>query len=128
MHAPDTQQIPFESTYLADPTVRTERQRIRDEATSTAVSTPEMPSGSEWRARRMRTLGVAACEKNRLRNLPIRVEQPLGLDLESGVPQPGCHLVRLTAVDMDLHRVAAITLCLQPRHVTDVKPELHAAS
>lgn len=77
---------------------------------------------------RMQKLGLTACEKNRLRSFLIRVEQHLGLDLESGVTQPGCHLVRLTAVDMNLHRVAAITLGLQPRHVADVKQELQRSA
>jgi hypothetical protein len=36
-----------------------------------------------------------------------RGKQPLGLDLKPGVTQARCHLVRLTTVDMDLHRVAA---------------------
>ncbi len=36
-----------------------------------------------------------------------------GLDLEPGVTQPGCDVVRPMAVDMDLHRVAAITVGLE---------------
>jgi len=52
-------------------------------------------------------LGLAAREKDRLRNVLVRVEQHLRLDRESGIAQPGCHLARLAAVDVDLHQVAA---------------------
>ena len=68
-------------------------------------------------------LGLAAREKDRLRNVLVRVEQHLRLDRESGIAQPGCHLARLAAVDVDLHRVAAVALRLQPRFVADVKAE-----
>lgn len=35
---------------------------------------------------------------------------PASPRLETGVAQPGGHLVRLTTVDMDLHRVAALVV------------------
>lgn len=87
-----------------------------------------MSSGSDWRARHMQKLGLTACEKNRLLSFRIRVEQHLSLDHETGIAQPGCHLVRLTAVDMDLHRVTAIALRHQPRLVADVKQELQRSA
>ncbi|WP_190821595.1 hypothetical protein [Saccharopolyspora pogona] len=71
-----------------------------------------------------RKSGAAACEKDRLRTILIRDEQYLGLNHESGFPQPGCHLVRLAALDVAPHRVAAMALRLQPRLVASMKHEL----
>jgi hypothetical protein len=53
----------------------------------------------------------------------VSLDRESGLDVESCVTQPGCYLLRLAAVDVDLHRVAAIALCLQPCLVADVKAE-----
>lgn len=68
-------------------------------------------------------LGLAVCEEDRSWNALVEVEQHLGVDRESGVAQQGCHLVGLAAVDIDLHRVAAVALRLQPRFVADVEAE-----
>ena len=68
------------------------------------------------------------CEKKPLWSFAIRVEQQLRLDHESGIAQPGCDFSRFTTVDMDLHRMTAIALRLQPRLVADVKQELQRAA
>jgi hypothetical protein len=62
-------------------------------------------------------LGLAAREEDRPWKLLVRVEEHLGLDCESGIAQPGCHSCRLAAVNVHLHRVAAVALRLQPRLV-----------
>src|SRR5206468_7147835 len=80
----------------------------------------KLPAEMEGRARE---LGLGAREKDRPWNVLVQVEQHLGLDRESGIAQPGCHLARLAAVNVDLHRVAAVALRLQPRPVADVKAE-----
>ena len=57
---------------------------------------------------------VAACENERPRIAAVRTEQQLRLDGEPGIAQPGRHLVRLPAVNVDLHRMAAVALGFQP--------------
>ena len=47
----------------------------------------------------------------------------MGLDRESGIAQPARHVARLAAMNMHLHRVAAVALRLQPRLVADVKAD-----
>ena len=91
---------------------RSVRRRVGRRARSSRPSRGGHALGSEWQARHMHKSGLTACEKNRS-GLLIRVEQQLGLDLESGVAQPGCDLVRLPAVVVDLRRVSAIALWLQ---------------
>ena len=58
--------------------------------------------------------GLTAGEKDRSWNALVGVKQHVGLDRESGSPKPPGHFVRLTTVDVDVHRVTAVALRLQP--------------
>jgi len=42
----------------------------------------------------------------------IRAEQPLGLDIKPSVAQPRTDLTWLPAVDVKVHGMTAVTLCL----------------
>ena len=61
----------------------------------------------------MTLVKLAASEEECSGDAAVGAEQHLCLDGESGIAQPGCYLVRLAAVNVDLHRVASVALGLQ---------------
>jgi hypothetical protein len=70
----------------------------------------------------------AASEENSCGRAVFRAEGHLCLDGEAGGFQPGRDLGGLTAVDMDFHRVVAVSLCLQQCAVADMKAEQQRAA
>src|SRR5689334_15472698 len=67
--------------------------------------------------------GLAMCDEDRSRTALVGAEDQLRVDCEAGIAQPAGHLVGLPAMDVNLHRMAAIARCLQPGPVADVEPE-----
>jgi hypothetical protein len=58
--------------------------------------------------------GLATREEHRTRGARVEIEEQLAGHREPGIPQPGTHPVGTAAVDVDLHRVTAVALRLQP--------------
>lgn len=71
----------------------------------------------------LRAVGSPTCHENSPERALSRAQSHLCLDREAGIIEPADHLAKLTAMDVDLHRMAAVAFGDQARLVTDVETE-----